>query len=77
VAPSDGFAGGGTLPTDTIASRAAVLTVPGVEAFARRLRLHHPAVVGRIAGGALWLDMLAVRDDEVSEIASAVAAAQT
>ncbi len=76
VEPSDGFAGGGTLPTDTIASRAAVLTVPGVEAFARRLRLHHPAVVGRIAGGALWLDMLAVRDDEVSEIASAVAAAQ-
>ena len=72
VEASHGFAGGGTLPTDTLPSRAAVLTVPGVDGFARGLRMHHPAVVGRITAGELWLDMLAVGDVEVPEIAAAV-----
>ena len=76
VEPSSGFAGGGTLPTDTLPSRAVVLAVPGVDAFARRLRLHHPAVVGRITAGELWLDMLAVDDSELPAIAEAVRAAR-
>ena len=75
VEPSPGYAGGGTLPTDTVPSYAAVLAIPGIDAFARRLRLHHPAVVGRITAGELWLDMLAVDDTELPAIADAVAAA--
>ena len=74
VEASSGYAGGGTLPTDTLPSRAAVLTTPGPDALARRLRLHRPAVVGRIAGGELWLDMLAVDDADLPAIAGAVVA---
>ncbi len=75
VEASVGYAGGGTLPTDTLASAAAVLTVPDVDAVARCLRLHHPAIVGRITAGELWLDMLAVDDADLPAIAAAVAAA--
>ena len=75
VEPSSGYAGGGTLPTDTLPSRAAVLAAPALDAFARRLRLHRPAVVGRINAGELWLDMLAVADTDLAEIAAAVRAA--
>ena len=75
VEPSSGYAGGGTLPTDSLPSRAAVLTVPGADGFARRLRLHRPAVVGRINAGELWLDMLAVTDADLAGIAAAVRAA--
>ncbi len=75
VEASSGYAGGGTLPTDTLPSCAVVLAVLGVDAFARRLRRHHPAVVGRITAGELWLDMLAVGDAELPDIAAAVAAA--
>ena len=74
VAASSGYAGGGTLPTDTLPSRAVVLAPPGVDAFARRLRQHHPAVVGRITAGELWLDMLAVADTDLPDIAAALAA---
>ena len=74
--PCDGYAGGGTLPASAIPSYAAVLTVPDPDGLARRLRQHHPAVVGRIAEGAVWLDVLAVRDDELGAIADAVAAAR-
>ena len=72
VEPSSGFAGGGTLPTDTLPSRAAVLRVPDVEAFSRRLRRHHPAVVGRITGGELWLDVLAMEDADLPLASAAV-----
>ncbi len=74
VEPSSGYAGGGTLPTDTLPSHAVVLAVPGVDAYARCLRLGRPAVVGRVTGGALWLDMLAVTDADVPAIAAAIAA---
>ena len=70
--PSSGFAGGGTLPTDTLPSRAVVLAVPGVDAFARRLRQSEPAIVGRIAAGELWLDMLAVADSDLPSVATVV-----
>ena len=74
VEPSSGFTGGGTLPTDTLPSRAVVLRVPDVDTFARRLRLHRLAVVGRINGGELWLDVLAVEDADLPAISEAVKA---
>ena len=76
VEPSRGYAGGGTLPTDTLPSRAVVLAVADVEGFARRLRSFHPAVVGRINGGELWLDVLAMNDGELPCVAEAVRGAE-
>jgi len=42
--------------------------------MARRLREQRPAVVGRVADGRVLLDMLAVADGELVEIAEAVRA---
>ncbi|MXP65459.1 L-seryl-tRNA(Sec) selenium transferase [Roseomonas sp. M0104] len=77
VVASEGHAGGGALPGEGVASQAVSLAVPGLaaEELARRLRLQQPAVIGRIAAGRLLLDMLAVSEDEVPEIAGAVRAA--
>ena len=74
VEPSTGFAGGGTLPDTVIPSHAVALHSDALaaEVLATRLRLHHPAVVGRLAGGRLLLDMLTVTDDEVAAIAAAI-----
>ena len=47
----------------------------GADALARRLRAHRPAVIGRIAGGRVLLDVFAIADAELAEIAAAVAAA--
>ena len=73
IEPSEGFAGGGTLPGSVIPSRAVALHGEA-EALAARLRRHRPAVVGRISGGRLLLDMLTVADDEVPVLAEAVKA---
>ena len=74
VEGSTGHAGGGTLPDSVIPSRAVAVQSDAVAAdlLAARLRRHAPAVVGRVAGGRLLLDMLAVQDGEVAVVASAV-----
>ncbi len=71
IVASEGFAGGGTLPESVIPSHAVVLHADA-EPLAARLRQHRPAVVGRISGGRLLLDMLAVADDEVPVLAEAI-----
>ncbi len=77
VVASRAEAGGGTMPAQEFPSRAVTLRVPGGSAddLARRLRSHRPAVVGRVANGQVWLDMIAVADDELPEVAAAVRAA--
>ncbi|MSP29297.1 MAG: L-seryl-tRNA(Sec) selenium transferase [Acetobacteraceae bacterium] len=74
IEPSRGYAGGGALPTDAIASVAVCLSIPsqGTEALAAKLRAHRPAIVGRIAGGRLHLDMLTITDADASEITQAL-----
>ena len=72
VEASEGFAGGGTLPTDGIPSAAVGLHVPDPEGIAARLRGGRPAVVARVAGGHLLLDMLTVDDAELEALAQAV-----
>jgi L-seryl-tRNA(Ser) seleniumtransferase len=73
VEPTEAFAGGGALPEERIASRAVVLH-PGVgaEQAAALLRACEPAVIGRIREGRLLIDMLAVSDDELPELAAAL-----
>ena len=76
VEASEGFAGGGTLPAQGVESRAVTLDPPqGADALAARLRQGEPAVVARIAGGRVVLDMLTLADAELAPLADAVAAA--
>jgi L-seryl-tRNA(Ser) seleniumtransferase len=73
IEPSTGYAGGGTLPGSVIQSHAVALTSTiAAETLVARLRAHHPAVIGRLAGGRLLLDMLTVADDELPMLAEAV-----
>jgi L-seryl-tRNA(Ser) seleniumtransferase len=69
----EGFAGGGSLPEERIASRALALQPPmGADQAAARLRAGDPAVVGRISEGRLLIDLLAVADDELPPLAAAL-----
>jgi len=71
------FAGGGTLPTREIPSKALRLR-PGhgdVESFARTLRLGTPAVIGRIRDAAVLLDLRTVARTQESMLSERIAAA--
>ncbi len=75
IIASEGFAGGGALPEERIASRAVALDLAmGADAAAAVLRARTPAVVGRIADGRLLCDMLTVTDAELPELAQALKA---
>jgi L-seryl-tRNA(Ser) seleniumtransferase len=75
IEATEAFAGGGSLPEERLESRALALApATGAEAAAAQLRRCEPAVVGRISEGRLLLDMLAVADDELADLASAVRA---
>ncbi len=78
VGPSEAFAGGGAMPDERLASCAVTLLARDgdAEALARRLRRHRPAVVGRIEHGRLALDMMAVADADLPDIAAAVRASE-
>jgi L-seryl-tRNA(Ser) seleniumtransferase len=71
------FAGGGSLPEERIASRQLRIRprTPSADELARRLRMGEPAVIGRVADGALMLDMMTVADEEVAILAKAVRSA--
>jgi seryl-tRNA(Sec) selenium transferase len=73
VEQTEAFAGAGSLPEERIASRGVALN-PGIgaEGAAGLLRSCHPAVIGRIKDGRLLLDMVAVTDDELPELAAAL-----
>jgi len=78
VQRSEAFAGGGSLPEERIASWALVLDpTVGAERAASRLRACDPPVIGRVSDDRLLLDMLAVADGDLPEVAAAVAAACT
>ena len=74
IEPTIGYAGGGALPDEGVPSRAVSLATPGIAAdeLARRLRAGRPAVVGRLHDGRLLLDVLAVADAELPDLADAV-----
>ena len=73
VVATEGFAGGGALPEERIASWAlALLPDAGPDTAAAALLRQRPAVVGRIAGGRLLLDVLTVADAEIAELAQAL-----
>jgi len=69
-----GFSGGGSLPGEAIPSVAVALATGIPDRLAASLRAQHPAVVGRIHDGDVLLDMLAVADAELADLAAAVLA---
>ena len=72
----ESFSGGGSLPGTALPTRIVTLREHGLSTgeLARRLRLHRPAVVGRISGGRLTLDMRTLDDGDLPEIAGAIGA---
>ena len=74
IEPSLAQAGGGSLPGDTFPSQALSIAVAGLcaTALARRLRLSDPAIAGRIAHDRVVLDIFAVADHELPDIARAL-----
>ena len=77
IVPSVARAGAGALPVTDVPSVAVAVTPPDgdAEGLAGRLRRGAPAVVGLVRDDRLLLDLRAVRDEEVAELAAAVLAA--
>jgi L-seryl-tRNA(Ser) seleniumtransferase len=75
VGESVAYAGAGSLPDQDLPSFAVTLALPGISAeeFAAGLRRGVPPVIGRIARGAVTLDMRTVRDAELRAIVSTIA----
>ena len=74
IEPTTGYAGGGSLPDEGVRSRGVRVAAAGITAdeLARRLRAGRPAVVGRLHDGGLLLDVLAIADAELRDLAAAV-----
>ena len=76
VEPCKCYVGGGTLPEEALSSMAVVVQAEqGLESIATALRLGDPAVVPRVHGGALRLDMRTLGDFDIQLIANQVASA--
>lgn len=67
--------GAGAQPLASIPSAAVRIPLNDPNAVAARLREGDPAVIGRIEGGALFLDVRAVADEELDTLAERVRAA--
>ncbi len=64
--------GGGSLPGETLPSSALAIAGPGVDALLTALRAGEPAVMGRVAGGRVLLDLRTVDPGEDDRVARAV-----
>ena len=72
------YLGGGSAPGEEVASAAVRVDPPFPAPFgsegewARALRLGEPAVVARVRGGAVWLDLRAIAEGDDEALATAV-----
>ncbi len=64
VVDSSSAVGGGSLPEETLPTKAVRLQVESADAVARSLRNHRPAVVARIEDGGVLLDLRTVLADQ-------------
>jgi len=67
--------GGGALPGEVLPSFGIAIATPKADALAAALRTARPAVVGRIEGGRVVLDLRAVEPERDGELESAVRSA--
>lgn len=75
VQASSATVGGGSLPGETLPGWSVALGGPDPDRIARRLRLGHPAVYGRIERDTVLLDLRTVLPEEDDVLAAAIAAA--
>ena len=70
----EAFIGGGSLPTEKVASAAVSLKVDGYSSdeLASKLRTGEPSIFGRIAEDRFLLDCRTIVDDELAEIEGAL-----
>jgi L-seryl-tRNA(Ser) seleniumtransferase len=69
--------GGGSLPGETLESAGLIVEGRGAAALAQRLRMADPAVLARVADGAVWLDLRTVLPAEDGSLAAALGRAVT
>ena len=73
VVATVGRVGGGSLPLEEIASYAVTVPAPeGPDVCAARLRALDPPIVARVADGKVLLDVLAMDDRDLSDVAAGV-----
>lgn len=74
-----GYAGGGSLPDQAMPTAVIAVEAPGVgdAELARRLRVGTPAVLGRVQGGTVLLDLRTVLDWQEDDLFRAVGQALT
>lgn len=75
VVPAASTIGGGSLPGETLPTRAVALAVSAPDAFAAALRRGDPPVVGRIQDGQLLLDLRTVAPEKDEALVLGVVAA--
>jgi L-seryl-tRNA(Ser) seleniumtransferase len=75
AAPTESAIGGGSLPGQVLPSWSIRIEAGSADRLLRVLRAGTPAVIGRIVGGAVLLDLRTVEPDDDDEIARAVGAA--
>jgi L-seryl-tRNA(Ser) seleniumtransferase len=71
------FVGGGSLPGTAIPSIALALHPPQLDAFARRARVGHPALVGRSEAGRFLIDLRTIPPERDDDVVAAVERAST
>lgn len=76
VAHVQSKAGGGSLPGVDLESVGVRITLEGMSAehLTAALRAHEPAIIGRIIGECFTLDVRTLMDDDIADIAGAIAA---
>jgi L-seryl-tRNA(Ser) seleniumtransferase len=67
--------GGGSLPGETLPSFGVAVRARSADRLLERLRTGEPAVVGRVEGGVVLLDLRTVEPERDGELAAAVRAA--
>ncbi|HUE75565.1 MAG TPA: L-seryl-tRNA(Sec) selenium transferase [Chloroflexota bacterium] len=75
VVATESTIGGGSLPGETLPTRALALSVPSPNAFATRLRRTEPAVIARIEHDAVLFDPRTVLPDQDQPLLEAILAA--
>ncbi|MGE5140621.1 MAG: L-seryl-tRNA(Sec) selenium transferase [Rudaea sp.] len=72
VVDAQSTVGGGSLPGETLPSRAVALAVPSPDEFAARLRQNTPPIVARIEGGRVLLDPRTVLPQDEKDLLEGV-----
>lgn len=74
VTSCDAYVGGGSLPASAVSSVVLAVTCDHLseQELAQRLRLHQPAIMGRIEDGAVMFDLRSVLPEQDSVLAEAI-----